>query len=585
MLLLWMFSAFATESWFYPSKGEQTLTVVGDHLGGVEVKRTGRVVARAQDPQAIEARPDVARVQVLSGDGQVFRAWPAPGVDTFALSRDLHDLPEVEWAHPDLSTKLMRQNLPEDPYYPDQWYLQNSGQNGWTPGVDIHVEDAWLWTDGSGILVAVLDTGVDITHPDLNVYPGYDYVQEDDDQTPDPEEDPDGYPHGTASAGLIAARGNNGIGIAGVAHGADLYAIRMLGGYVSNSQIYEAVVEAVDAGAAVVSNSWGIVNDCEPYPLVAVLEDALNYAEDEGRDGLGTAFVQSAGNSSCDFSSNEMSAHKSVISVGAISGNDQLEWYSSYGSLLDISAPSGNILTTDMVGEAGYGNWHGDLNYWGDYSGTSASAPIVSGVLALMFASNPRLTVKKARKALCATAVRMDPEGGDYDEEGFSDLYGCGRVDAGAAVAAVADLGAPTWTADPVILAPLMEAPVHRVMLLWEPAVDPDGRAISYTLTYWPEAHPYDTTKVEDLTEPWLDLTGAFEVGDNFGFRVEAHDPWGKGESSGDAFAAIVPEPVPPEEPAMVEVVQRSCSSTSGPPFLWSWVGLVWMWLWSRRRA
>lgn len=585
MLVLWIASALASDSWFYPYEGEQTVEVVGETLAGVPVKRTGRVVARAEDPAAIEALPQVDRVEVLSGKGQVLRVWPAAGVDAFALSRTLHDMPEVAWSHPDLATRLVRQEVPDDPYYEDQWYLNNWGQNGWTPGVDIHVEEAWLWTDGAGILVAVLDTGVDTEHPDLNVIPGYDYVQEDDDQTPDADQDPDGYPHGTASAGLIAARGNNGIGIAGVAHGADLYAIRMLGGYVSNSQIYEAIVESVDAGAAVINNSWGISNDCDPYPLVAVLEDALNYAEEEGRGGLGTAFVQSAGNSSCDFSYNEMSAHKAVISVGAVSGHDQLEWYSSFGSLLDISAPSGNILTTDISGELGYGNWNGDQDYWGDYSGTSASAPIVSGVMALMFAANPRLTVKKARKALCATAVRMDPDGGDYDADGFSDIYGCGRVDAAAAVAAVADLGAPVWTADPIVLSPLIEAPVHRIMLMWAPAEDPDGRDVHYTVTYWPEAHPFNTTKVTELTDTWLDLTGEFGVGASFGFRVEVEDPWGKGEPSGDTVVTVIPEPVHPEKPQLVEVVERSCASAPVSPLSWIGAWSLWVVVCSRRRV
>ena len=111
------------------------------------------------------------------------------------------------WAHPDLALKTSHHSFPDDPYVGDQWHLENLGQDGRRPGIDMNVETAWQITDGAGQLIAILDTGVDLLHIlTFVVIPGYDYIGRDDDPSPDREADDDGYPHGTASAGFAAAR-------------------------------------------------------------------------------------------------------------------------------------------------------------------------------------------------------------------------------------------------------------------------------------------------------------------------------------------------------------------------------------------
>ena len=167
--------------------------------------------------------------------------------------------------------------------------------------------------------------------------------------------------------------------------------------------------------------------------------------------------MQSAGNAGCDFTPNNEASHKAGDQRWRGQRNDQREWqYSNYGSQLDIVAPV-VVLTTDIQGDDGYGDWN-DPDYRNGYNGTSAAAPLVAGTMAPAFAANERLTAKRARKILVrTTATRMDPEGGQYDETGWSPWYDA-DVDAGAAVAAVADAERRRF-ASPVILSHNLRQP------------------------------------------------------------------------------------------------------------------------------
>ena len=536
--MLWLvlsLAASASELRYYPGPGDDTVPLEDPSI------LTGLVLAHVEDPATLVGHPGVGTLTVLPGTGHVVSIVPGPGVSPVQLANALHGLPDVRWSHPDRRLDLVPHAVPNDPLYAEQWHLQNVGQRGFTPGVDINAEQAWDITTGDGVMIAVLDSGTDVDHPDLFVTPGSDYVTNDGNSDPD-----NGNNHGTAVAGVIGAIGNNGIGMTGVAWDAEVYGIRILtgdpqGGGSSDQGIYLAFVEATDAGAVVINNSWGI-RDCPRYRLSGAIEDGFNYAEDEGRDGLGVLNVFSAGNEGCDIQGDGILAHPAVVGVAAVNGRDVRTGYSNFGEWVDISAPSNNIATTDLAGEDGGGtNVDGDLDYTPGFGGTSASAPQVSGVAALMIAANPRLTAAEVRRVLCETAVRIDVASALYDETGWSPLYGCGRIDAGAAVRAVVNAGPP----EPPAVDEAGESEEAEVRLEWPEAIDPDGDQVRYRVR-WALGDDEDE-EVVNTERPWVDLTGEVGVGDVIRWRVRAIDLWGPGEWSTTQTLAIVPPPPEPE--------------------------------------
>lgn len=561
--LLLLPAAPAAPAWFFSGTGDE-VEVIDEKstVRGMPVRRTGHLVARVEDPQEMRLLAEVGEVVVLGGDGHVVRVRPRAGVDEIALSRVLHERADVAWALPDLALPMVPHDLPNDPFVADQWHLLNTGQRGWTPLVDINAPLAWEASTGVGAIIAVMDSGVDSDHPDLDVIVGWDYNEGDDDSNPDVTTE--NAAHGTSAAGIAAARGNNGIGVAGVAYDATVYGVRLLGGNGGAlSNIYAAFAEAVDAGAWVINNSWGF-GGCS-LPSYPIFLDAMKYAETRGRNGLGTAVVFSAGNDNCDITDDGLQALPEVISVAATNGNDDREWYSNFGTFVDISAPSGGTLTTDIAGPEGYGSWRNNRDYWGWFSGTSAAAPVVSGVLALMFSANPRLSAAKAREVLCQTAVKIDIENGYYDETGWSWYYGCGRIDAGAAVMAVKN--APPQA--PAILAPKDEAWVGRVVLQWAPAADADGDALQYQVTWWIDGGDDDPVVARVEGDTHLDLTGEVAAGDVVVFMVHAEDLWGPGATSGpDSFEVVYPIVLAQGLPATGCECRSAGSAPPAPCFL-----------------
>jgi subtilisin family serine protease len=346
-----------------------------------------------------------------------------------------------------------------DPLIAQQWHLTNTGQSGGVAGEDLRVTDAWAVTRGAGARIAVIDDAVEVTHPDLrpNLVEGASFSYRPTNYAsvwPLPcstASDASGpiEGHGTAVAGLAAARDGNALGVSGVAPRASLVAYDALA---SGTEVDIANALNRDAAATgVYHNSWGSPDDGALHAADTLFLNALSSGLANGRAGKGSVYVFSAGNGACFRRSlNVCQVDNSnydgfvntlgVIAVCAVDHAGTVASYSEPGANLSVCAPSSgngapNVVTTSLLGSTRT-----------DFSGTSASAPMVSGVAALMLAANPNLTWRDVRLILASTARRTsvgDPSWeasalasrrADAQARAFSHKYGFGVADAKEAV-------------------------------------------------------------------------------------------------------------------------------------------------------
>lgn len=274
---------------------------------------------------------------------------------------------------------------PNDSYYSAQWGVTRIGAPA-----------AWTITGGSGVTVAVLDTGVDVDHPDLrgDVVPGYDFVNDD----PDPSDD---HGHGTRMSGIIVAQRDNGIGVAGIAPEATLMPVKVLDadGYGAYSAVASGIVFAVDRGARVLNLSLAgpVRSD--------LLQDAVSYAT--AREAV---VVAAAGNYGSDAPMYPAAA-LGATAVGAINEANLRPVFSGYGPWLSLVAPGVDIVTTSLGGT------------YTTSSGTSPAAAFVSGTFALLLAAEPTLSQADA-------VVRVQRAALDLGSRGWDPFYGWGSIDA-----------------------------------------------------------------------------------------------------------------------------------------------------------
>lgn len=330
--------------------------------------------------------------------------------ELFELVNQLQDDNRVEFAEPNF-IRMMKPHT-NDPFFSSQWAINNQGYLGGTVDADMDVDDAWNYTTGAGIKVAVIDEGVDLSHTDLtaNLLSGYDATGNGSNGAPNEGNDD---AHGTSCAGIIAAVANNTNGAAGVAYNAKIIPVRIaysnglpLGdinrAWITNDNwIANGINWAWQNGADVLSNSYG------GGSYSSTIESAINNAVNNGRNGKGSVVLFSSGNDS-GGNGNPVSfpaTVSSAISVGAssmcdtrksLSSCDGEFWGSNFGNSLDIVAPGVQIYTTDISGTDGYSN--GD--YMPSFNGTSSACPNTAGVVALILSADPSLTQQEAREIL-----------------------------------------------------------------------------------------------------------------------------------------------------------------------------------------
>ncbi|MFW9996967.1 MAG: S8 family serine peptidase [Candidatus Odinarchaeota archaeon] len=340
---------------------------------------------------------------------------------------------------------------------------------------------------GQGVKVAVIDTGIDYTHSDLNdnYQGGYDFVNGDSDPMDD-------HGHGTHCAGIIAAE-DNGAGVIGVAPQAQLYGVKVLNS--AGSGTYSDIISGIDwarnNGMDVISMSLGGSSG------TSALESALINANNAG------IVIAAASGNDYSGSISYPARYASTIAVGATDSSDTRASFSNYGNELDVTAPGVNIYST--VAGGGYQTM----------SGTSMATPMVSGVVALMLSKDPTLTPAEVRSILHSTSL-------DLGSTGFDIYYGYGRVQADEAVAAVG--GVPDTTPPTVsITNPVNGATVGGTVSVTASASDNIGvskvefyidSSLVATDTSSPYSYSWGTTAYSDASHAIKAI--AYDAANNF---------------------------------------------------------------------
>lgn len=332
-----------------------------------------------------------------------------PGLEAQMVDR-LSRNPNIKFAERDQFVKP--DFTPNDPYFGSEWHLPKTGVVG-----------AWDIAKGDGVTIAILDSGVDGTHPDLasRMVPGWNFFDNNSNTV-------DVTGHGTKVAGTAAGLMSNSIGVAGVAGQAQVMPIRITdtAGNGTFAAAASALTYAADHGARVANMSYaGMMRSTG-------VASAAQYYRSKG--GVLTI---SAGNTGTEVA--DIPALDTVIVLSATDQNDVKASWSSSGSYVDLSAPGASIYTT--VAGGGYAA----------VSGTSFSAPLTAGVVALMMSAKPGLTPVQIEDLLFTTAFDLGASGKDK-------LYGYGRVDALAAVNGAITASAPAADTQPpavVIINPL----------------------------------------------------------------------------------------------------------------------------------
>ncbi|MGD6858027.1 S8 family peptidase [Bacillus infantis] len=320
--------------------------------------------------------------------------FQSDSMTTADLLQFFRERPDIAYAEPNFILMQNETQLPNDQLYREkyQWNL---------PAIDI--EKAWDISKGDeDIIIAVVDTGVDMDHPDLRkrLMKGYNVMQNSSDF-----DDDNG--HGTHVAGIIASETNNGEGIAGITWNNRIMPVKAMGskGYGYTFDIAKGIIWAADHGADVINLSLG------NYQPSAFLEEAIRYAYDKG-----AVLISAAGNDNSEQPSFP-AAFPEVLSVSAVSYTGEKAEFSNYGYYIDVTAPGVYIPSTYFK------------NQYAALSGTSMASPHVAGLAGLILSVNPDLSNREVMNIIKGTAR-------DIGEEGRDAYFGNGLIDINAALAA-----------------------------------------------------------------------------------------------------------------------------------------------------
>ncbi|MFX1528210.1 MAG: S8 family peptidase [Promethearchaeota archaeon] len=414
--------------------------------------------------------------------------------------------------------------IPNDEYYKsDLWALPHIG-----------MESAWDYELGSNeVVVSVVDTGIDYTHPDLSgnyLSWGYDWVNDDSDPMDD-------HYHGTHCAGTIAALINNKIGVAGMAN-VSIFAEKAFSYLGSGSHIdcRLALMHAADMGADIISCSWGGSHS-------QTLEEGINYAINQG-----VMVIAAAGNTNSN-ASHYPAAYPGVVAVSATDRDDHKAGFSNYGDWIDVSAPGVDIFSTVPYEIKG--------SYYYSASGTSMATPHVSGFAALLISAFPTYNAEQIASLIYDSAL-------DLGDPGFDSYYGYGRIDATNAFGP--DITPPVYSnlvesADPLLLGNTeiirieitdhsginqvlieFEGLNHSMTNIYEETWQYDSWTPSNTGNY-----PY-TIYMEDNNNNWNSVSDSIEV---------------KEDTEPPAYSKLI-ESADPLELGKVEVISIEITDLSG---------------------
>ena len=352
---------------------------------------------------------------------------------------------------------------PNDKYWFEEWHLENRDQNAVREGVDMNAREAWGRTKGEGVVIAIVDTGVDLTHPDLVNQQAAEFHWNFEANGPfgDPPRT-DSFQHGTPVAGLAVAEGDNNLGVIGVAPEAKfaswvIYNTNTTSGTFVPPEKLAAMFQFKNQEVQIQNHSWAR-ETTDLVPLSTVEDVAISNAVTLGRGGKGVILVHGAGNSRTRFGRNANDdariSDPRAIAVAAVRADGRVATYSNPGASLLVSGTSGDpsaghprLFTTDRSGLLGYNGIgylppNEDLSDYTysiyGFSGTSAAAPLVSGVAALMLSVNPELHYRDVQQILIHASHQTDLNDPDVRPNGAGYLVshntGFGLVDAGRAV-------------------------------------------------------------------------------------------------------------------------------------------------------